>query len=64
MFGFPVYQGGAELALWDKHPRELIVGVIQALVIPLNRALDQHGPHAARKFLSVAAAVRPALNPN
>jgi ABC-type uncharacterized transport system permease subunit len=38
LFGF-LYQGGAELALWTKIPRELIV-VIQALVILLTGALD------------------------
>ncbi len=39
LFGF-LYQGGAELALWTKIPRELIV-VIQALVILFTGALDQ-----------------------
>ena len=38
LFGI-LYQGGAELALWTKIPRELIV-VIQALVILLTGALD------------------------
>ena len=38
LFGF-LYQGGAELALWTKIPRELIV-VIQALVILVTGALD------------------------
>jgi simple sugar transport system permease protein len=38
LFGF-LYQGGAELALWTKIPRELIV-VIQALVILFTGALD------------------------
>ena len=38
LFGF-LYQGGAELALWTKIPRELIV-VIQALVIQFTGALD------------------------
>jgi simple sugar transport system permease protein len=38
LFGF-VYQGGAELALWTKIPREMIV-VIQALVILFTGALD------------------------
>jgi ABC-type uncharacterized transport system permease subunit len=37
LFGF-LYQGGAELALWTKIPRELIV-VIQALVILFTGAL-------------------------
>ena len=39
LFGF-LYQGGAELALWTKIPRELIT-VIQALVILFTGALDQ-----------------------
>jgi simple sugar transport system permease protein len=39
LFGF-LYQGGAELALWTKIPRELIV-VIQALVILFTGALDE-----------------------
>ncbi len=38
LFGF-LYQGGAELALWENIPRELIV-VIQGLVILLTGALD------------------------
>ena len=38
LFGF-LYQGGAELALWTKIPRELIV-VIQALVMLFTGALD------------------------
>ncbi len=38
LFG-ALYQGGAELALWTKIPRELIV-VIQALVILFTGALD------------------------
>jgi len=38
LFGF-LYQGGAELALWTKIPRELII-VIQALVILFTGALD------------------------
>ncbi|MBC8407652.1 MAG: ABC transporter permease [Rhodobacteraceae bacterium] len=38
LFGI-LYQGGAELAMWTKIPRELIV-VIQALVILLTGALD------------------------
>lgn len=38
LFGF-LYQGGAELALWTKIPRDLIT-VIQALVILLTGALD------------------------
>ena len=38
LFGF-LYQGGAELALWTKIPRELIV-VIQALVILFTGAFD------------------------
>jgi simple sugar transport system permease protein len=38
LFGF-LYQGGAELALWTKIPRELIV-VIQALVILFTGAMD------------------------
>ena len=38
LFGF-LYQGGAELALWTKIPRELIV-VIQALVILFTGTLD------------------------
>ena len=38
LFGF-LYQGGAELALWTKIPRELIV-VIQAFVILFTGALD------------------------
>ncbi|MDT8856576.1 ABC transporter permease [Paracoccaceae bacterium Fryx2] len=38
LFGF-LYQGGAELALWTKIPRELIT-VIQALVILFTGALD------------------------
>jgi simple sugar transport system permease protein len=38
LFGF-LYQGGAELALWTKIPRELII-VIQALVIMFTGALD------------------------
>lgn len=38
LFGF-LYQGGAELALWEAIPRELVV-VIQALVILLTGALD------------------------
>ena len=38
LFGF-LYQGGAELALWTKIPRELIV-VIQALVILFTGALS------------------------
>ncbi|MEL7213918.1 MAG: ABC transporter permease [Pseudomonadota bacterium] len=38
LFGF-LYQGGAELALWENIPRELVV-VIQALVILLTGALD------------------------
>jgi simple sugar transport system permease protein len=38
LFGF-LYQGGAQLALWTKIPRELIV-VIQALVILFTGALD------------------------
>jgi ABC-type uncharacterized transport system permease subunit len=37
LFGF-LYQGGAELALWTKIPRELII-VIQALVILFTGAL-------------------------
>lgn len=39
LFGF-LYQGGAELALWTKIPKELIV-VIQALVILFTGALDE-----------------------
>ena len=39
LFGF-LYQGGAELALWTKIPREMIV-VIQALVILFTGALDE-----------------------
>lgn len=38
LFGF-LYQGGAELALWEGIPRELVV-VIQALVILFTGALD------------------------
>ncbi|MFV2033929.1 MAG: ABC transporter permease [Halocynthiibacter sp.] len=38
LFGF-LYQGGAELALWESIPRELVV-VIQALVILFTGALD------------------------
>ena len=38
LFGF-LYQGGAELALWTKIPREMIT-VIQALVILFTGALD------------------------
>ena len=38
LFGF-LYQGGGELALWTKIPRELIT-VIQALVIMFTGALD------------------------
>jgi general nucleoside transport system permease protein len=38
LFGF-LYQGGAELALWTKIPREMIV-VIQALVILFTGSLD------------------------
>lgn len=38
LFGF-LFQGGAELSLWTKIPRELIV-VIQALVILFTGALD------------------------
>ena len=38
LFGF-LYQGGAELALWTKIPREMIV-VIQALVILFTGALS------------------------
>lgn len=38
LFGF-LYQGGAELALWTKIPRDLIT-VIQALVILFTGALD------------------------
>ncbi|MBL4812067.1 MAG: ABC transporter permease, partial [Rhodobacteraceae bacterium] len=38
LFGF-LYQGGAELALWTKIPREMII-VIQALVILFTGALD------------------------
>lgn len=38
LFGF-LYQGGAELAMWEAIPRELVV-VIQALVILLTGALD------------------------
>ena len=38
LFGF-LYQGGAELSLWENIPRELVV-VIQALVILLTGALD------------------------
>ena len=38
LFGF-LYQGGAELALWTKIPRELIT-VIQALVIMFTGAFD------------------------
>ena len=38
LFGF-LYQGGAELALWTKIPREMIV-VIQALVTLFTGALD------------------------
>lgn len=38
LFGF-LYQGGAELAMWESIPRELVV-VIQALVILLTGALD------------------------
>ncbi|MDC3121392.1 ABC transporter permease, partial [bacterium] len=34
-----LYQGGAELALWTKIPREMIV-VIQALVILFTGALS------------------------
>ena len=45
LFGF-LYQGGAELALWTKIPRELIV-VIQALVILFTGALDLNGSDAA-----------------
>jgi simple sugar transport system permease protein len=37
LFGF-LYQGGAELALWTKIPREMII-VIQALVILFTGAL-------------------------
>lgn len=43
LFGF-LYQGGAELALWTKIPKELIV-VIQALVILFTGAL----PYLVRK---------------
>lgn len=38
LFGF-LYQGGAELGLWTKIPREMVV-VIQALVILFTGALD------------------------
>ncbi len=38
LFGF-LYQGGAELSLWENIPRELVV-VIQALVILFTGALD------------------------
>ncbi|MGL6210046.1 MAG: ABC transporter permease, partial [Paracoccaceae bacterium] len=38
LFGF-LYQGGAELALWTKIPRELIT-VIQGLVILFTGALS------------------------
>jgi len=38
LFGF-LYQGGAELSLWESIPRELVV-VIQGLVILLTGALD------------------------
>jgi simple sugar transport system permease protein len=52
LFGF-LYQGGAELALWTKIPRELIV-VIQALVILFTGALSLmvRGP-LERLFLSL-----------
>ncbi|MDR0808189.1 MAG: ABC transporter permease [Gemmobacter sp.] len=39
LFGF-LYQGGAELALWTRIPKELII-VIQALVILFTGALDE-----------------------
>ena len=50
LFGF-LYQGGAELALWQNIPRELVV-VIQALVILFTGALDNmvRGP-VERVFL-------------
>jgi len=50
LFGF-LYQGGAELALWENIPRELVV-VIQALVILFTGALDNmvRGP-VERVFL-------------
>ena len=38
LFGF-LYQGGAELSLWTKIPREMVI-VIQALVILFTGALD------------------------
>ncbi|SEW07072.1 nucleoside ABC transporter membrane protein [Aliiroseovarius sediminilitoris] len=38
LFGF-LYQGGSELSLWTKIPRELVI-VIQALVILFTGALD------------------------
>jgi ABC-type uncharacterized transport system permease subunit len=38
LFGF-LYQGGAELGLWTKIPREMVI-VIQALVILFTGALD------------------------
>jgi simple sugar transport system permease protein len=50
LFGF-LYQGGAELALWTKIPRELII-VIQALVILFTGALTMRGrAPLARRFL-------------
>ena len=38
LFGF-LYQGGAELGLWTKVPREMVI-VLQALVILFTGALD------------------------
>ncbi len=53
LFGF-LYQGGGELALWTKIPRELII-VIQALVIMFTGALDNlvRGP-VERAFIRAA----------
>ena len=60
LFGF-LYQGGAELALWTKIPRELIT-VIQALVILFTGALD-HMVRAPleRVFIAIAKKKEEAL---
>ncbi|MCI2394965.1 ABC transporter permease [Aliiroseovarius sediminis] len=53
LFGF-LYQGGSELSLWTKIPRELVI-VIQALVILFTGALDNmvRGP-VERIFINYA----------
>ena len=56
LFGF-LYQGGAELALWESIPRELII-VIQALVILFTGALDNLVKYPVEKVFAFYRRIR------